>query len=132
MKILIDTNILIDFYAKRQDYYNSALKIMSMCTEKQVIGCVAAHSITNIFFILRKYMSLETRRSMLKDLCKIVTVIGIDANKLVSALDNKNFFDVEDCLQMECAKEFSADYIVTRNIKDFKHSTIPVILPDVF
>lgn len=132
MKILIDTNILIDFYAKRPDYYDSALKIMTACTEKKVDGCIAAHSVTNAFFILRKDMPIEVRRSTLKDLCKVVTVIGIDANNLILALNNEDFSDVEDCLQMECAKEFSADYIVTRNIKDFEHSTIPVILPDDF
>ncbi len=132
MRILVDTNILIDFYAARPDFYENAVEIMSLCTEKRVEGCVAAHSVTNAFYILRKSMLPEVLRYTLKDLCKIITVIGVDSAKLISALENDKFNDVEDCLQMECAKDFSADYIVTRNIKDFQNSDIPAILPDDF
>ena len=132
MKILIDTNILIDFYAARPDYYDSAMKIMDACTEMKIDGCIAAHSITNAFYILRKNLSAQVRRDTLKDLCTIITVIGIDSDKLISALDNDAFSDVEDCLQMECAKEFSADYIVTRNVKDYEHSSVPAISPEDF
>ena len=57
------------------------------------------------------------------------TVVGIDAEKLTSALQNDDFTDFEDCLQVECAKDFEADYIVTRNIKDFHGSTVHVIEP---
>ena len=72
------------------------------------------------------------RRNTLKDLCMIIEVIGIDSHKLISALSNSEFSDVEDCLQTECAKQFSADYIITRNIKDFEHSPVPAITPDEF
>ena len=65
-------------------------------------------------------------------LCNLLTVVGIDKAKIISALANDDFTDVEDCLQSECAKEFSADYIVTRNVKDFQNSEIPAISPDEF
>ena len=100
--------------------------------EKQIDGCIAAHSVTNAFYILRKEFTLDERRKNLKDLFTILTVVGIDKNKLLSALDNLGFDDVEDCLQMECAKDFSADYIVTRNIKDFENSSVKPILPEDF
>lgn len=93
---------------------------------------MAAHSVPNIFYILRKSMSDRERREALKLLCQIVKIEGIDAVKIISAIDNKEFFDLEDCLQEECAMAVSADYIVTRNIKDFKNSKAPAILPDVF
>ena len=51
---------------------------------------------------------------------------------LLSALDNEYFSDFEDCLQEECAVAISADYIVTRNTKDFASSRVPAILPDEF
>ena len=132
MKILIDTNILIDFYAKRPRYFETARTIIIACTEKTVDGCIAAHSITNAFYILRKDLSSDDRRNMLKNLCCIIDVIGIDSEKLIAALGNDDFSDVEDCLQTECAKVFGADFIVTRNIKDFEHSEIPAILPEDF
>lgn len=132
MKVLIDTNILIDFYSRRPDFYDTAEKIIELCANRSINGCIAAHSVTNAFYILRKSMPTEQRRNTLKDLCMIMTVIGIDREKIISALDNENFTDVEDCLQTECAKAISADYIITRNIKDFEYSTIPAILPDEF
>ena len=69
---------------------------------------------------------------MLLDYCKFLTVVGIDENKIISALENEDFSDVEDCLQTECAKSCGAEYIVTRNINDFQSSTVPAITPDEF
>lgn len=132
MKILIDTNILLDFYAARPDFYDTAAEVINACVEKRVDGCVAAHSITNAFYVLRHSLSSKERRNTLKDLCKIVTVVGIDEEKLIAALDNEDFFDFEDCLQTECAKAFHADYIVTRDVKDYVHSEVHAILPEDF
>lgn len=56
----------------------------------------------------------------------------IDFFKICSALDNEDFHDFEDCLQEECAVAVSADYITTRNIKDFSISRVPAISPDEF
>ena len=77
-------------------------------------------------------MTKEERKEALKDICQIVKVEGIDTFKILSALDNEYFNDFEDCLQEECAVAISADYIVTRNTKDFASSRVPAILPDVF
>lgn len=132
MTVLLDTNILIDFIAQREYYFDNARKIISLCVNDKIKGCIAAHSVMNTFYITRKDFSIEERRKILSGLCKILTVIGINYNKISNALDNENFSDIEDCLQMECAKELSADYIITRNIDDFVNSEIKPILPDDF
>lgn len=132
MRILLDTNILIDFIAQRPSFVKSAKNILELCTDKKIDGCIAAHSITNAFYILRKELTSDDRRRVLVGLCELLTVVGIDKDKLIAALENDDFSDVEDCLQTECAKAFSADYIVTRNIKDFENSAVPAILPDDF
>ena len=132
MKILVDTNILIDYVAKRDPFTENARSVLLLCMEKQVDGCIAAHSVMNAFYILRKELSDAERKNFLLDMCSFLAVIGIDKSKIVSALRNESFSDVEDCLQAECAAAFSADYIVTRNIKDFVNSEIPAIMPDKF
>lgn len=63
------------------------------------------------------------------NLCKIFDVEGIDKAKLISGLENENFLDFEDCLQMECAKSYGADYIVTRNISDYAASEVKAVMP---
>lgn len=95
-------------------------------------GCIAAHSISNMFFILRKAFSVEERKSLLRNLCELFEVEGIDKAQILEALVNERFSDFEDCLQMECAIAFRADYIVTRNCDDFKGSRIPCIEPEEF
>ena len=132
MRVLLDTNILIDLIAQRPSFVKSAKAILGLCTDKKIDGCIAAHSVTNTFYILRNDLTADERRNVLTELCNLLTVVGIDRAKIISALANDNFTDVEDCLQTECAKEFSADYIVTRNVKDFQNSTIPAIAPDEF
>ena len=79
-----------------------------------------------------KTLLLTERRIILKELCEIIEVISIEKSKIIASLENHDFSDIEDCLQSKCAEEFSADYIITRNIKDFQYSTIPAVLPDDF
>ena len=132
MRALLDTNILIDYISLRPPFTDDAQAVLKLCMEGQIEGCIAVHSVTNAFYILRKEFTADERKSTLADLCRLLTVVGIDKDKIVSALENGDFSDVEDCLQVECAKDFKADYIVTRNITDFQNSTIPAILPDEF
>lgn len=132
MRVLIDTNIPADLLLGRDPYYDIAYDILTMCADKKVYGYIAAHSIPNLFYILRKFMTGEERREALKDICQIVKVDGIDSFKILSALDNEKFEDFEDCLQEEYAIAVAADYIITRNIKDFVPSRVPAILPDEF
>lgn len=128
-KILIDTNVLLDYLLEREPFFDDAKKIMVLCTDGKAKGCIAAHSISNMFFILRKDFNAKERREVLFNLCSIFDVEGIDKTKLLSGLANEDFSDFEDCLQMECAKAYGADYIVTRNVADYPTSEIKAIMP---
>ncbi len=128
-KILIDTNVLLDYLLEREPYFEDAREIMVLCTEGKAKGCIAAHSIPNMFFILRKDFNAKERREVLSNLCVIFDVEGIDKAKLLSGLANEDFTDFEDCLQMECAKAYGADYIVTRNVADYSISEVKAIEP---
>ena len=129
MVILVDTNIIIDALANREPYADDAKRIMERCAAREITGILAAHSIPNLFYILRKNFSQEERRFLLKNLCEIFQISDLNEKKIVATLENK-FSDFEDGLQEECAVESMADYIVTRNPADFKHSRVKVILPD--
>ena len=128
-KILVDTNVLLDYLLTREPFYEESKKVIIACAEGAVKGCIAAHSISNMFFILRKDYSLNERREVLSALCSIFDVEGIDKAKLIAGLENEDFSDYEDCLQMECAKSYGAEYIITRNVEDFATSEIKAITP---
>ena len=128
-RILIDTNVLLDYLLEREPFFEDAREIVVSCAEGKIKGCIAAHSISNMFFILRKDYSAKERREILANLCSIFDVEGIDKAKLLSGLANEDFLDFEDCLQMECAKSFGANYIVTRNVADYSASDVKAIEP---
>ncbi len=132
MRVLLDTNVLLDYLAIRQPFAEDAKRIIMLCRDNAIDGVIAAHSVMNIFYILRKVFSIDERRVILTDLCEILTVVGIDKTKIISALGNYSFSDIEDCLQMVCAEDSAVDYIVTRNIKDFQGSKVPVVTPSEF
>ena len=75
---------------------------------------------------------VKSMREILSSICTLFDVEGIDKTKLLSGLENEDFSDFEDCLQMECAKSFGAEYIVTRNVSDYSASEVKAIEPGEF
>jgi len=130
MVILIDTNVILDYLISREPFVDTADKILSLCLNHKCSGYIAVHSITNIFYILRKDFSASKRKEMLTELCEFIEVAGIHKKQVIDALANEDFNDLEDRLQVECARMVNADYIVTRNISDFVGSPISVLLPE--
>lgn len=106
--------------------------ILDLCDFGDIKGVIAGHSITNLFYILRKYFERDEIRKILLNLCKAFQIESVDLDKIISSLENKEFNDIEDCLQMECAISGNVDYIITRNTKDFLHSSIPCLTPEEF
>lgn len=132
MRILTDTNILIDIVLKLELFFAYVSAVLNACIDEIVEGAIAAHSVTNLMYILRKNFSLQECHQIILGFCRIVEIESVNKNKLFSALNDENFSDFEDCLQCECAETFKADYIVTRNLKDFKNSRVPAISPNEF
>ena len=132
MKILVDTNIILDVLLKREPHNRAAQVIMTKCAEREITGYLAAHSIPNIFYVLRKEYSQAERRKFIRNLCEIFRISDLNAEKIMSAIDNEQFSDFEDCLQEECAVAETVDYIVTRNPADFKQSRVQVVEPEDF
>ena len=132
MVILVDANIVLDVLLKREPYRTNAEVILSKCAGRQIIGYLAAHTIPNVFYILRKGYTHQERRRLIKNLCSIFRISELNLDKILSAIDNEDFTDFEDCLQEECAVNVMADYIVTRNIKDYERSKVQAILSAEF
>lgn len=131
-RILIDTNVLLDYLMTREPFYESAKEVVLMCVNGKTKACIAAHSISNMFFILRKDYNVKERKEILSNLCSIFDIEGIDKAKLLAGLQNEDFTDFEDCLQMECAISYDVDRIITRNVKDFSSSSVPAVTPEDF
>lgn len=133
MKILIDTNIILDLIQSREPFSENASKIINSCVKKENEGYISAHSLSDIFFILRKDKTVEERKALILNLCSFFTVIPEDKNFYTAVCQNNNWNDLEDGLQMKCADFEKLDYIVTRDAgKGFNNSPVKVISAEEF
>lgn len=128
MKILVDTNIILDVICNRPDFVDHALQVFRYCEANQITGYISALSVPNIVYIMRRELDSEKIKDILSRLTSVFSVIDLRKNDLTKAA-NLEFSDFEDALQAVCAQRVKADFIVTRNIKDFKNSPVPAIKP---
>lgn len=128
MKVLVDTNILLDVLCSRQEFLEDSAKLFRLCEVSKVDGYISALSIPNIMYILRKELDPDKAKDIYNKLTLIFTVCDLKADDLKKATDLK-FKDFEDAVQSVCAARIRADYIVTRNIKDFSGSKVPAVKP---
>ncbi|WP_273467395.1 PIN domain-containing protein [Treponema succinifaciens] len=133
MKILIDTNIILDLIQSREPFSENASKIINSCVKKENEGYISAHSLSDIFFILRKDKTVEERKALILNLCSFFIVIPEDKNFYTAVCQNNDWNDLEDGLQMKCADFENLDYIVTRDAgKGFNNSPVKVISAENF
>lgn len=133
MHILIDTNIILDLIQNREPHTENASKIINSCVKNENHGYISAHSLSDLFFILRKEKSVEERKTLILYLCKFFKVIPENKNFYISVCNNPDWNDLEDGLQMKCAEFEGLDFIVSRDKNNgFKNSPVKVIVPEDF
>jgi predicted nucleic acid-binding protein len=130
MRIFIDANIVLDVLLKRTEFIEESAKVLAICKSKK--SALAPHTISNVFFITRKEYTAKERKKILLDILEYIDIVPTGKHQVVQALKNDDIDDFEDALQLECAKEFNADYIVTRDLPGFANKEIAVISPDEF
>lgn len=128
MKVLIDTNIILDVLCNRSEFVENSAKIFKLCEVKKIDGYISALSIPNIVYIMRKELDSEKIKDVLAILSLIFTIADLKADDIKKAA-LMNFKDYEDALQSACATRMKMNFIVTRNIKDFANSKITAITP---
>ena len=128
MKILIDTNIILDVLCNRKGFVEDSLKVFHYCEAQKMTGYISALSIPNIVYIMRKQLDREKIKEVLATLTSLFSVIDLKESDLIKAAEIE-FSDYEDAVQAVSAVRIKADYIVTRNVKDYKNSKVPAVTP---
>lgn len=126
-RLLIDTNIIIDLLAKREEFYTEAATLFSLADKNVITLTVSSLSFANTHYILTKLKSKEEARTILRKFKVLVETLSLDDKVTELALNDENFSDFEDGLQYYSAIENQIDIIITRNKKDFKKSKLPVL-----
>ena len=128
----IDTDVIVDFLTDRKPFSIESAKIFSLIDQKKIKGCVSSLSFSNLYYVLRKFGTHKKVINSLQELSEMVDIFKVDSDIIKSALTS-DFKDFEDSIQYFTALEHKKlDCIITRNIKDYKDSTIPVMTPETF
>lgn len=128
MKVLIDTNVVLDFLQAREPFFEDAVRLFEKVDSGEVEGAISATSITNIDYILKKVIGRAAANDAIAQLLVDLYICPVDRDILVQAL-GCNFTDFEDAVQYACAIEWGADAVVTRDKKGFAEAMIPILLP---
>ena len=128
MKVLIDTNIILDVLCNREEFVEHSLKIFKLCEVKKIEGYISALSIPNIVYIMRKELDSKKVKEILEKLSLIFEIIDLKADDLKRA-SSFDFKDYEDAIQSAQASRIKANYIITRNVKDYVSSKVTAIKP---
>lgn len=131
-KVLIDTDVILDFFFDRQPFSEYASQVIGLCESNKIKGYVTPVIYSNVYYLLRQTASHDKVIENLKQLLMITDVLLMDKEVVISAL-NSGFKDFEDGLQNFAAmKNGEIDVILTRNLKDFNKSEIGVLTPESY
>lgn len=128
MKVLIDTNVILDVLYKREGFYEDSLKIWKLCETRNLDGYISALSIPNIVYILRRELDPEKTLEVINNINLVFKIYDLKSDIIMQAAEKKTK-DYEDALQMVTAQKLKASFIVTRNIKDFAGGKIIAVKP---
>jgi predicted nucleic acid-binding protein len=130
-RVFWDTNIMLDLLGERDPYYDDAALIATLADKKEIQLFVSALSYATVGYFLTKFSNIEITKEKLRKFRIISEIISLDDQVIEKGL-NSDIRDFEDAIQYYCALNAECDIIVTRNVKDFKKSAIPVISPHEF
>ena len=129
MRVLIDTNIVLDLLQERKPFVENAARLFERVDTGEIEGLIAATTITNIYYIVRRAAGRVAAQGAIAQVLVDLTICTVDLEILeqAHALD---FEDFEDAVQYACAVVHRVDAIVTRDVAGFANSEIPVVLPE--
>lgn len=128
-KLFVDSDVVIDFFTDREPHVNPASELFELNEQGSVKLFLSAVSINNIYYIVRRFLGQKKTIEVVETLTEMTEIIGTTKTEIVQALKN-DFSDYEDSVQYSSALNIKdLDAIITRNIKDYKNSSIAVMTP---
>lgn len=131
MKIFLDTNVLLDIFMRREPYYDASAQVVYACERGQFTGGFTTLSACNVVYALRKQLGSRQTIEAIRRLVRIIEPIGTSVASLLQSLEDPKT-DFEDTIQSQCAIEWNADSIITRDKSGFVNCAIPVFTPSDF
>ena len=131
MRVLLDTNIVLDLLLQREPFADDAKDIFLLIENNQIDGFLCATTITTLHYLISKSKNKEEANHIIKTLLKIFNIAPVDKTTLLNASDDIGI-DYEDSVIYSSAKISKIDIIITRDNKGFKNSKVKVLKPKEF
>lgn len=131
MKLFLDANVVLDLILKRHTFFDTIARIITVAENKKYKLYMSSVAFVNVNYIACKYADKKNVLESLKMLRTVFDILSVSETEIDKALYSK-FNDFEDAVQHYCAVKYHCDYIITRDLKDFKNSEIPVMTPSEF
>ncbi len=131
MKVLIDTNVILDIALEHQPFVEQAVKLLKAARQANIILYMTATTITDLYYIAQREKGHAAALDFIVDLLKFMKVAGVDEATVREAL-RSDITDFEDAIQESAAKRQAIQAIVTRNETDFKNSVLEIYNPETF
>lgn len=128
MKLLIDANILLDVLQNREPFVEASSVVWKLCETEKAEGYVSALTFANLVYVMRKQLDPERIAEVLKQLSLIFSFTEFTPADLTRAAEWQ-WDDFEDAVQSVTAERVHADYIITRNVRDFAKSKVMAFMP---
>ena len=128
IQVLFDVNIILDVLQEREAFYDFSARLLALAETGRIQGWLAAHSVTTLFYLIAKDRSSDQARVTLTSLLQFLKVATVDQSTIEQAL-NLPYRDFEDAVQMMAALQIRADYLLSRNVKDYQPAPLEVIQP---
>lgn len=130
MRVLVDTNVIVDALTSREPWRESAEQIFLMAANRCLEIYITASSATDIYYLVRKHLhSAEQAKQVMGKLYSLMGILSVTREECVAALTSP-ISDYEDAVVERTAIKANIDYIVTRNIKDYQYGMVRTMLPD--
>ena len=129
MKILIDTNIIIDNALEREPFWNASEQVLSLIEKGTIAGYISASTFSDLYYIIRKARGRDWTLTYLKQLITFCQIATVNQAAIIMAFTT-NFQDFEDSIQYSTAVVNKLDAIITRNPQDFPIITPRIITPE--
>ena len=131
MKIFLDTNILLDVFQGRAPYYDCSAQIWSLSESGKAEVFISAISFNNIHYIIRKHEGKDCAQKAVEVLNANFSMVPLTQSVMGKAIQSR-LPDFEDAIQLFSALSIEADFIITRNLKDFPNDILPIATPEIF
>lgn len=130
MRILFDTNVILDLLLEREPFIKQAALLFSKVEKGEIVGIACATAFTTVYYLLRKKLSHQKAKEYIDLLLSLLDVAAVNRTVIETAKNLVSFKDFEDAVVYASALHSNCNCIVTRNTKDFPESEVPVLLPE--